>query len=84
MQSHADAKSLELETLVIKNIVVQQAPVCSLSFTPALNLICHVDIILAACEEEVERSRDKEVATSSLTGLNRREVARRRIEAGRA
>ncbi len=28
-ESNADAKSLELENLVIKNIVVQQAPVCS-------------------------------------------------------
>lgn len=37
-ESNADAKSLELENLVIKNIVVQQAPVCSSSYTPALNL----------------------------------------------
>lgn len=37
-ESNADAKSLDLENLVIKNIVVQQAPVCSSSFTPALNL----------------------------------------------
>ena len=39
-ESNADAKSLHLENLVIKNIVVQQAPVCSSSFTPALNLTC--------------------------------------------
>ena len=45
---------------------------------------CHVEIILAASEEEVERSKDKEVATSSLNRLNRRQVARRRIEAARA
>jgi hypothetical protein len=37
-ESNADAKSLELENLVIKNIVVQQAPVCSSSLTPVLNL----------------------------------------------
>jgi ribosomal protein L22 len=39
-ESNADAKSLELENLVIKNIVVQQAPVCSSSLTPAVNLTC--------------------------------------------
>jgi large subunit ribosomal protein L17e len=44
---------------------------------------CHVEIILAVSEEEVERSKDKEVATSSLAGLNRRQVARRRIAAAR-
>jgi ribosomal protein L22 len=38
-ESNADAKSLELESLVIKNIVVQQAPVCSSSLAPTLNLI---------------------------------------------
>jgi len=37
-ESNADAKSLELENLLIKNIVVQQAPVCSSSFMPTLNL----------------------------------------------
>ena len=30
-ESNADAKSLELESLIIRNIVVQQAPVCSFS-----------------------------------------------------
>lgn len=35
-ESNADAKGLELENLVIKNIVVQQAPVCSSFYTPAL------------------------------------------------
>ena len=35
-ESNADAKSLELENLVIKNIVVQQAPVCTPSLMLAL------------------------------------------------
>lgn len=38
-ESNADAKSLELEELIIKNIVVQQAPVCfnkPLSYDQAL------------------------------------------------
>jgi hypothetical protein len=40
-------------------------------------------VILAAEEETVEKATDK--AVTSLSGLNRRQVAaRRRIEAGRA
>ena len=46
---------------------------------------CHVEIILSATDSEVERAKDKDVvAASSLSGLNRRQVARRRIEAARA
>lgn len=45
---------------------------------------CHIEIILAATDVEVERSKDKDVTHSSLVGLNRRQVARRRIEAARA
>ena len=45
----------------------------------------HLEIILSAGEEDVERSKDKdEVVASKLSGLNRRQVARKRIEAGRA
>lgn len=42
----------------------------------------HVEIILAASDTEVEKATDK-VVGPNLTGLNRRQVARRRIEAGR-
>lgn len=46
---------------------------------------CHVEIILSASEEQVERSKDKDtVSRLALTGLNRRQVARRRIEAARS
>ena len=44
---------------------------------------CHVEIILSAGDEEVERSKDLDVGTTSLAGLNRRQVARKRIEAAR-
>lgn len=43
----------------------------------------HVEIILSASDVEVEKSTDKSPVLS-LTGLNRRQVARRRIEASRA
>lgn len=42
----------------------------------------HIEVILAASEVEVEKATDK--AALSLTGLNRRQVARKRIEASRA
>ncbi|KAI0322356.1 60S ribosomal protein L17/L23 [Amylostereum chailletii] len=90
-ESNADAKSLELEDLYIKNIVVQQAPKTRRRTYRAHGRInpyqghpCHVEIILAASEEEVERSKDKDAVTPSFSGLNRRQVARRRIEAARA
>jgi large subunit ribosomal protein L17e len=45
----------------------------------------HLEIILAANDTQVEKSKDKTVdPTTSLIGLNRRQVARRRIEAARS
>jgi large subunit ribosomal protein L17e len=44
---------------------------------------CHIEIILTATDVEVERSKDKDAIAPSLIGLNRRQVARRRIEAAR-
>ncbi|KAJ7095820.1 60S ribosomal protein L17/L23 [Mycena belliarum] len=87
-ESNADAKNIELEDLIIKNIVVQQAPKTRRRTYRAHGRInpyqghpTHVEIILAAADVEVEKATDK-VATS-LAGLNRRQVARKRIEAAR-
>lgn len=110
-ESNADAKSIDVEDLIIKSIVVQQAPV-----RPPLTMLhsmiilmaylvmqktrrrtyrahgrinpyqghpCHIEIILTATDVEVERSKDKDAVAPSLIGLNRRQVARRRIEAAR-
>ncbi|KAI6014844.1 hypothetical protein PISMIDRAFT_678122 [Pisolithus microcarpus 441] len=89
-EANADAKSLELEDLTIKNIVVQQAPKTRRRTYRAHGRInpyqghpCHVEIILSVSEEEVERSKDKEAVAPSFSSLNRRQVARRRIEAAR-
>ncbi|KAF8798977.1 hypothetical protein BYT27DRAFT_7236610 [Phlegmacium glaucopus] len=89
-ESNADAKNIDLEDLYIKNIVVQQAPKTRRRTYRAHGRInpyqghpTHVEIILSASETEVEKATDK-VSPLSLTGLNRRQVARRRIEAGRA
>ncbi|KAJ7863074.1 60S ribosomal protein L17/L23 [Mycena olivaceomarginata] len=87
-ESNADAKNIDLEDLLIKNIVVQQAPKTRRRTYRAHGRInpyqghpCHVEIILAAGEVEVEKATDK-VATS-FAGMNRRQVARKRIEAAR-
>ncbi|KIK07931.1 hypothetical protein K443DRAFT_672814 [Laccaria amethystina LaAM-08-1] len=89
-ESNADAKDLDVEDLVIKNIVVQQAPKTRRRTYRAHGRInpyqghpTHVEIILAASDVEVEKATDKAPSTS-LVGLNRRQVARRRIEAARA
>ncbi|TFK28071.1 hypothetical protein FA15DRAFT_612999 [Coprinopsis marcescibilis] len=88
-ESNADAKNLDVEELVIKSIGVQQAPKTRRRTYRAHGRInpyqghpCHVEIILAAPAGEVEKATDK-VAPSSLATLNRRQVARRRIEAAR-
>ncbi|VDC00679.1 unnamed protein product [Peniophora sp. CBMAI 1063] len=90
-ESNADAKSLDLEDLTIKTIVVQQAPKTRRRTYRAHGRInpyqghpCHVEIILAADEEPVERAKDKDAVAPALTGLNRRQIARKRIEAARA
>ncbi|OCB88917.1 60S ribosomal protein L17/L23 [Sanghuangporus baumii] len=90
-ESNADAKSLSLEDLYIKNIVVQQAPKTRRRTYRAHGRInpyqghpCHIEIILNASDEEVERAKDKDVVHSSFAGLNRRQVARKRIEAARS
>ncbi|KAF5385714.1 hypothetical protein D9757_005481 [Collybiopsis confluens] len=87
-ESNADAKNLDVEDLFIKNIVVQQAPKTRRRTYRAHGRInpyqghpCHVEIILATSGEEVEKSTDK---PNALIGLNRRQIARKRIEAGRA
>ncbi|KAF9533163.1 ribosomal protein L22/L17, partial [Crepidotus variabilis] len=89
-ESNADAKSIDVEELYIRNIVVEQAPKTRRRTYRAHGRInpyqghpCHVEVILSATDEEVEKATDKS-ASLSLTGLNRRQVARRRIEAARA
>ncbi|KDQ62312.1 hypothetical protein JAAARDRAFT_30209 [Jaapia argillacea MUCL 33604] len=89
-ESNADAKNIDVEDLAIKNIVVQQAPKTRRRtyrahgrINPYLGHPCHIEVILAAREEEVERSKDKDAVGPNLAGLNRRQVARKRIEAAR-
>jgi len=89
-ESNADAKNIDVEDLFIKNIVVQQAPKTRRRTYRAHGRInpyqghpTHVEIILSANETEVEKATDKSTELS-LAGLNRRQVARRRIEAARA
>ncbi|KAF8578072.1 60S ribosomal protein L17/L23 [Ramaria rubella] len=92
-ESNADAKNLDLEDLYVRNIVVQQAPKTRRRTYRAHGRInpyqghpCHIEIILSAADSEVERSKDKDELESKRVGegLNRRQQARLRIEAGRA
>ncbi|KAF9649395.1 60S ribosomal protein L17 L23 [Thelephora ganbajun] len=91
-EANADSKSLEPEELYIKNIVVQQAPKTRRRTYRAHGRInpyqghpCHVEVILSVGDEEVERSKDLDgLEKPRLIGLNRRQVARKRIEAARA
>jgi len=88
-EANADAKSLELEDLIIKSIVVQQAPKTRRRTYRAHGRInpyqghpCHVEIILGISDEEIPRNKDKDAI--SLKGLNRRQVAQKRIQAVRS
>jgi len=91
-EANGDSKGLELEELYIKTIVVQQAPKTRRRTYRAHGRInpyqghpCHVEVILSVGDEEVERSKDLDAEEKSrLIGLNRRQVARKRIEAARA
>jgi len=89
-ESNADAKSLELSELVIKNIVVNQAPKTRRRtyrahgrINPYQGSPCHIEVIVGTAAEVVERNKDKD-AVVSLRGLNRRQIARKRIEGLRA
>ncbi|KDQ11121.1 hypothetical protein BOTBODRAFT_163169 [Botryobasidium botryosum FD-172 SS1] len=88
-ESNADAKNLELEDLTIKTIVVQQAPKTRRRTYRAHGRInpyqghpCHIEVILASSDVEVPRNDEKDEL--ALKGLNRRQIARKRIEAARA
>jgi len=88
-ESNADAKNIDVEDLSIKSIVVQQAPKTRRRTYRAHGRInpyqghpTHVEIILSAPEVQVEKDSTDRVS-DSLVGLNRRQVARKRIEAAR-
>ncbi|KIY71229.1 60S ribosomal protein L17/L23 [Cylindrobasidium torrendii FP15055 ss-10] len=87
-ESNADAKNIDVDDLTVKNIVVNQAPKTRRRTYRAHGRInpyqghpCHVEVILAASDDEVEKADEK---PSALIGLNRRQVARKAIEAARA
>lgn len=44
---------------------------------------CHIEVIVGAEEEAVERNKDRDVSLT-YAGLHRRQLARKRIEASRA
>lgn len=90
-ESNAEAKNIDQGDLLIKNIVVQQAPKTRRRTYRAHGRInpyqghpCHIEVHLTSEDVEVERNAEKDTAVSRLSGLNRRQLAQRRIEAARA
>ncbi|WVW84947.1 ribosomal protein L22 [Kwoniella bestiolae CBS 10118] len=74
-ESNAEAKDLEAEELIIKNIVVQQAPKTRRRTYRAHGRInpyqghpCHIEIILSTPSSEVPRAKDLDVTSSSKKG----------------
>jgi large subunit ribosomal protein L17e len=43
----------------------------------------HIEIFLSSGDVEVERAKDKDAVASTYAGYNRRQLARKRIEAAR-
>ncbi|KAF8318928.1 60S ribosomal protein L17 L23 [Cantharellus anzutake] len=88
-EANADNKGLDVESLKIKNIVVQQAPKTRRRtyrahgrINPFLGHPCHIEVILGVPDEVVPRNNDKDgKGLVKLTGLNRRQIARKRITA---
>ncbi|KGB79175.2 ribosomal protein L22 [Cryptococcus deuterogattii R265] len=70
-ESNADAKDLDVEELIIKNIVVQQAPKTRRRTYRAHGRInpyqghpCHIEIILSVPSSEVPRAKDLDTTSS--------------------
>lgn len=70
-ESNADAKDLAVEDLIIKNIVVQQAPKTRRRTFRAHGRInpyqghpCHIEIFLSTPSAEVPRAKDLDVTSS--------------------
>ncbi|KAG8981597.1 hypothetical protein FRB94_008367 [Tulasnella sp. JGI-2019a] len=86
-ESNADAKSMELDELLIKNISVQQAQKnhrrtyrAHGRINPLNGHPCHIEIILTAPASTTPRNKDKD----EYKGLTRRQLARKRVLAIRA
>ncbi|TIB71603.1 hypothetical protein E3Q23_03727 [Wallemia mellicola] len=86
-EANADAKSLDTDDLLIKHIVVQQAPKTRRRTYRAHGRInpyqgnpCHIEITLAAPEEQVARNKDVDVnAPKKILGNKRQVAAQRRL-----
>lgn len=85
-EANAEAKGLDTEALVIRNIAVQQAPKTYRRtyrahgrINPYRSSPCHIEIHLAEPAEQVAK------ATSNVAvRLNKRQLAKKRVAAARA
>jgi len=90
-EANADAKGLETEELVIRNIVVNQAPKTRRRTYRAHGRInpyqghpCHIEIHLTEPAAEVPKADAESSAVVLSSRLNKRQLAQKRIAASRA
>lgn len=85
-EANAEAKGMETESIIIRNIVVQQAPKTYRRtyrahgrINPYRSSPCHIEIHLATPSEQVQKT--KAVVPQRL---NKRQLAKKRVAASRA
>lgn len=86
-EANAEAKGMEVESIIIRNIVVQQAPTTYRRtyrahgrINPYRSSPCHIEIHLSTPTEQVQKTKD-DVVTQRL---NKRQLAKKRVAAARA
>ena len=85
-ESNAEAKDMDAQTLIIRNIVVQQAPTTYRRtyrahgrINPYRSNPCHIEILLASPAEQVQKTK-----SVVPVRLNKRQLAKKRVAASRA
>ena len=85
-ESNAEAKDMDAQTLIIRNIVVQQAPTTYRRtyrahgrINPYRSNPCHIEILLASPSEQVQKTK-----SVVPVRLNKRQLAKKRVAASRA
>lgn len=85
-ESNAEAKELDPERLVVQHVQVNQAPKqrrrtyrAHGRINPYMTSGCHIEIIVAEQDNEIKREE-----SSVVVRLNKRQQAKKRIEAARA
>merc|ERR1711977_798613 len=85
-EANAEAKGMEVESIIIRNIVVQQAPTTYRRtyrahgrINPYRSSPCHIEIHLSTPTEQVQKTK-----SVVPVRLNKRQLAKKRVAASRA